>query len=158
MKNQILIIDDSEMNRDLLRDILDVDYDVLEAENGKAALDILYREREKISAVLLDLVMPELDGFGVLEGLQEQKIMDKVPVLVISGENSIQNEKKCFDYGVSDFISRPFNAMLVKKRVENMVNHYIYKNRLEEKVQEQTTVLRKAYQTLKIQAEKLENY
>ena len=71
MKNQILIIDDSEMNRDLLRDILEVDYDVLEAENGKAALDILYREREKISAVLLDLVMPELDGFGVLEGLQE---------------------------------------------------------------------------------------
>lgn len=69
MKNQILIIDDSEMNRDLLRDILEVDYDVLEAENGKAALDILYREREKISAVLLDLVMPELDGFGVLEGL-----------------------------------------------------------------------------------------
>lgn len=156
MKNQILIIDDSEMNRDLLRDILEADYDVLEAENGKAALDILYREREKISAVLLDLVMPELDGFGVLEGLQEQKIMDKVPVLVISGENSIQNEKKCFDYGVSDFISRPFNAMLVKKRVENMVNHYIYKNKLEEKVQEQTTVLRKAYQTLKIQAEKLE--
>ena len=71
MKNQILIIDDSEMNRDLLRDILEADYDVLEAENGKAALDILYREREKISAVLLDLVMPELDGFGVLEGLQE---------------------------------------------------------------------------------------
>lgn len=90
MKNQILIIDDSEMNRDLLRDILEVDYDVLEAENGKAALDILYREREKISAVLLDLVMPELDGFGVLEGLQEQKIMDKVPVLVISGENTTE--------------------------------------------------------------------
>ena len=57
----------------MLRDILEVDYDVLEAENGKAALDILYREREKISAVLLDLVMPELDGFGVLEGLQEQE-------------------------------------------------------------------------------------
>ena len=94
MKNQILIIDDAELNRDLLRDILEVDYDVLEAENGKAALDILYREREKISAVLLDLVMPELDGFGVLEGLQEQKIMDKVPVLVISGENSIHNENK----------------------------------------------------------------
>ena len=156
MKNKILIVDDAELNRELLSEILSDEYDILEAENGKFALDIIRTEKDNISAILLDLVMPVMDGFEVMEVLHEEKIMDKIPVLVISGENSTQSEKKCFDYGVTDFIGRPFKAVLVKKRVQNMVNQYAYKNRLEEKVEEQTAVLRKAYQTLKHQAEKLE--
>ena len=155
MKNKILIVDDAEMNRDLLCEILKEEYDIVEAENGKQALEIMEKEADNISAILLDIVMPVMDGFQVLEGLKKLKVLDKVPVLVISGETSIQNEKKCFECGVSDFIARPFNATLVKKRVQNMVNHYAYKNRLEEKVEEQTVVLRKAYQTLKQQADKL---
>lgn len=75
---------------------------------------------------------------------------------MISGDNTSRKEKKCFDYGVYDFIGRPFNSVLVKLRVKNMVNQYVYKNRLEEKVQEQTAVLRKAYETVKMQAEELE--
>ncbi len=156
MKNKILIVDDAELNRELLSEILSDEYDILEAENGKFALDIIRKEKDDISAILLDLVMPVMDGFEVMEVLHEEKIMDKIPVLVISGENSAQSEKKCFDYGVSDFIGRPFKAVLVKKRVQNMVKQYAYKNRLEEKVQEQTAVLRKAYQTLKHQTEILE--
>lgn len=156
MKNKILIVDDAELNRELLSEILSDEYDILEAENGKFGLEIIRKEKDNISAILLDLVMPVMDGFQVMEALHEEKIMDKIPVLVISGENSTQNEKKCFDYGVSDFIGRPFKAVLVKKRVQNMVNQYAYKNRLEEKVAEQTAVLRKAYQTLKAQAEKLQ--
>ena len=93
---------------------------------------------------------------GFLEELQKLNIMDKVPILVISGEKSVQNEKKCFDYGVSDFIGRPFNSVLVTRRVQNVVNHYAYKNKLEEKVEEQTSSLREAYNTLKIQADKLQ--
>ncbi len=155
MKNIILIVDDAELNRELLSDILCDEYEILEADNGKKALDIIEKEKENITAILLDLVMPVMDGFQVMEELREQKVTDKIPILVISGENSIQNEKKCFECGASDFIARPFNAVLVKKRVQNMVNHYAYKNKLEEKVDEQTAVLRKAYQTLKVQAEKL---
>ena len=156
MKDKILIVDDSELNRDLLKEILGEDYEILEAGDGQAALDIMEAEDNNISAILLDLMMPVMDGFEFMAILTERKLMEKVPILVISGENSIQNEKKCFECGVSDFIARPFNAVLVKKRVQNVVNHYAYRNRLEEKVQEQTAVLRRAYQTLKVQAEKLE--
>ena len=156
MKDKILIVDDSQLNRELLNEMLCEEYEILEADNGKTALDIMDSVQNKVSAILLDIVMPIMDGFEFLKVLNEKKIMDKVPVLVISGENSIQNEKKCFDYGVTDFIARPFNVELVNKRVQNAVNHYIYKNQLEEKVQEQTSTLRRAYITLKAQAEKLE--
>lgn len=156
MKHKILIVDDAELNRELLKDILQDEYDILEADNGKVALEVIEKEQKQIHAILLDLVMPVMDGFEVLSELGERKIIGKIPVLVISGENTSQNEKKCFDYGVSDFVARPFNAVLVKLRVRNMVNHYEYKNRLEEKVEEQTAVLRKAYEKLQIQAQKLE--
>ena len=156
MKYRILIVDDAELNRELLREILQDDYEILEAENGPTALDIIMKEQGKIHAILLDLVMPDMDGFEVMLKLRESRIIEKVPVLVISGESSTQIEQKCFDCGVSDFISRPFNTTLVKRRVQNVVNQYVYKNHLEEKVQEQTAILRKAYETLKIQAQKLE--
>ena len=156
MKNGILIVDDAELNRELLREILQDEYEILEAEDGKTALDIIAKKQGQIQAILLDLVMPEMDGFAVLQKLRENKVIEKVPVLVISGESSTQIEQRCFESGVSDFISRPFNAILVKKRVQNVVNQYVYKNHLEEKVQEQTAILRKAYDTLKIQAQKLE--
>lgn len=156
MKDKILIVDDTQLNRELLKDILCEEYDILEAENGREALDIVRHEMTNIAAILLDLIMPVMDGFTFLEELQKLNIMDKVPILVISGEKSVQNEKKCFDYGVSDFIGRPFNSVLVTRRVQNVVNHYAYKNKLEEKVEEQTSSLREAYNTLKIQAEKLQ--
>lgn len=156
MKHKILIVDDAEFNRELLREMLQDEYDILEADNGQTALEVIAGQGEHINAILLDLVMPVMDGFEVLKNLGERKIIGKIPVLVISGENSSQNEKKCFDYGVSDFIGRPFNATLVKLRVRNMVNQYVYKNRLEEKVEEQTAVLRKANERLQEQAVKLE--
>ena len=125
MKEKILIVDDAEFNRELLREILGEDYDIMEAENGEAALEIIKQEKE-VAAILLDLVMPVMDGFEFMLALRDLKLMGKIPVLVISGEKSVQSEKKCFDYGVSDFIGRPFNAMLVRKRVQNVVNHYAY--------------------------------
>ena len=155
MKNKVLIVDDAFMNRDILNEILKDTYDILEAEDGKAALEILDAENNEISAILLDLVMPVMDGFQVLEELNARKLIEKIPVLVISGENSTQNEQKCFELGIADFIGKPFNANLVRKRVQNAAGHYAYRNELEDKVEEQTNVLRKAYKTLKSQAEQL---
>lgn len=156
MSDKILIVDDAEINREILKEMLKDDYEILEADNGQTGLDIISSEESSISAILLDIMMPVMDGFEFMTRLQDMKIMDKIPVLVISGDNTVQNEKKCFDYGVSDFIGRPFNAVLVKRRIQNMVSHFSYKNKLEEKVQEQTAVLRRAYNTLKGQAERLE--
>ena len=89
--------------------------------------------------------MPVMDGFQMLEELNKRKLIEKIPVLVISGENSTQNEQKCFELGIADFIGKPFNANLVRKRVQNAAEHYAYRNELEDKVEEQTNVLRKAY-------------
>ena len=155
MKNKVLIVDDALMNRDILKEILKDTYDILEAEDGKAALEILNVEYNEISAILLDLVMPVMDGFQVLEELNARKMIEKIPVLVISGENSTQNEQRCFELGIADFIGKPFNVHLVRKRVRNAAEHYAYRNELEAKVEEQTNVLRKAYRTLKSQAEQL---
>ena len=155
MKNKVLIVDDALINRDILKEILKDTYDILEAEDGKTALEILDAENNEISAILLDLLMPVMDGFQVLEELNARKLIEKIPVLVISGENSTQNEQRCFELGIADFIGKPFNAHLVRKRVQNAAEHYAYRNELEAKVEEQTNVLRKAYRTLKNQAEQL---
>ena len=155
MKNKILVVDDALMNRDILKEILKDTYDILEAEDGKSALEILDAENNEISAILLDLVMPVMDGFEVLEEMNARKMIEKIPVLIISGENSTQNEQRCFDLGIADFIGKPFNARLVRKRVQNAAEHYANRNELEAKVEEQTNVLRKAYITLKSQAEQL---
>lgn len=122
----------------------------------RMALDIIDRESKNISAILLDLVIPEMDGFGVLTELKKRDLLDQIPVLVISGETSSQMENKCFDYGVVDFIGKPYNASIVRKRVENLVAHFTDRNHLKEKVEEQTVVLRKAYQTLQAQAKQLQ--
>lgn len=155
MRNKVLIVDDVEINRSILRSILENEYTILEAENGKQALDIIEEQKNGLSAILLDLVMPEMDGKQVLEELNKRKIMGTIPVLVISGENSYEIEQECFDLGISDYIAKPFNNVIIRKRVKNVARFYEYKLQLEEKVDEQTAVLRKAYQTLKVQAEKL---
>ena len=155
MRNKILIVDDVEINREILGSILENDYTILEAENGVRALEVVEETQNELTAILLDLVMPEMDGIRVLEILNEKKLINSIPVLVISGDSSYEIEKKCFELGVTDYITKPFNNVIIKQRVKNVSSLYDYKLKLEEKVEEQTAVLRKAYQTLKVQAEKL---
>lgn len=154
MRYKVLIVDDAVMNRELLKEMLQDEYDVLEAEDGKAALQTIEREKG-IHAILLDLVMPVMDGYEVLEHLHRQKQVEQIPVIVISGENSAENINRCFAYGVVDFISRPFMMAIIKNRIQNVIKIYDYKNSLEDKVEEQTRVLRKAYDTVKKQAAEL---
>lgn len=155
MENTVLVVDDMELNRELLEEILQEKYDVVLAENGKRAIEVLQEYQEKISVVLLDLVMPEMDGFAVLEEMKKSKLLTKIPVMVISGETSSEVESRCFDYGVSDFITKPFNESIVQRRVNNIVNLFSYQNELEDKVAKQTETLRKQFRILKMQTEKL---
>lgn len=155
MRNKILIVDDAEISRKVLGAILEENYTIVYAENGKTALKILEEMKDEIAAVLLDLIMPEMDGFEMLEEMNKDGITQKIPVLIISGEKSVENENECFELGVADFIGKPFNNMIVRKRVSNMAAFYDYKNSLEEQVAEQTEVLRRAYQMVKEQTEKL---
>lgn len=109
-----------------------------------------------MAAILLDLVMPEMDGTQVLEELNRREVIGKVPVLVISGDHTEEVQKKCFELGISDFIANPFNNAIIKQRVKNTGEFFDYKLKLEDNVAEQTNVLRKAYRTLQIQAEHLQ--
>ncbi len=154
MQNTVLVVDDMEINREILTEILGEEYRVETAENGRMALEMI-EKMQGILAVLLDLMMPEVDGFAVLEVMQEKGWIEKIPVLIISGETSVKAERKCFDYHISDFIRKPFDNALVKKRVRNVVNLFQYQRNLEDKVQEQTTVLREQNKLLRSQADKL---
>lgn len=122
-KQKILIVDDSEMNRAILTGILDDGYDFLEAENGLQALDVLRAHRD-ISLVLLDIVMPELDGFGVLSAMGEQRWIDQTPVIMISAESDSMLVECAYQLGATDYISRPFDKSVVRRRVINTLMLY----------------------------------
>ncbi len=99
----------------------------------KQALELIEELKDEISVILLDLIMPEMDGKQVLAELNKRKIIGMIPVLVISGENSYETEKECFDLGISDYIAKPFNNVIIQKRVKNVARLYEYKLQLEEK-------------------------
>lgn len=155
MRNKILIVDDSFINRELLTEMLEDEYEVITCENGLQALELMEENYNELAIILLDLVMPVLDGVGFLKALQNKPIMKDILILVISGETNVETEIKCFDYGVFDFIKKPFDNRLVKKRIKNAVDLYMYKNNLEECVAEQTSVISEQYNLLKHQADQL---
>lgn len=155
MRNKILIVYDSFINRELLTEMLEDEYEVITCENGLQALELMEENYNELAIILLDLVMPVLDGVGFLKALQNKPIMKDIPILVISGETNVETEIKCFDYGVFDFIKKPFDNRLVKKRIKNAVDLYMYKNNLEERVAEQTSVISEQYNLLKHQADQL---
>lgn len=155
MGNTVLVVDDMEINREILTEILNEEYQVETAENGRKALEMIAERQEELAVVLLDLMMPEVDGFAVLEVMQEKGWIEKIPVLIISGETSVKAERKCYDYHISDFIHKPFDNALVKKRVRNVVNLFQYQRNLEDKVQEQTRILREQNELLQRQTQQL---
>ena len=126
----ILIVDDSEMNRCILSEMLGADYDILEATNGEEAIKILRQYETGISLVLLDLVMPVMDGFGVLSYMNERNWIEDIPVIMISGEDSVFYVRRAFDLGVADYIKKPFDAQVVYKRVYNTITLYAKQRRL----------------------------
>lgn len=150
-----LIADDVELNRDILDDILSDEYEVLQATDGVETLELMEAHLDEIAVLLLDLVMPEKDGFEVLADLQARNWTDRVPVLVISGEWTPEIERRCFDLGVVDYVRKPFNETLVKCRARNAAQLFEYKNRLEEQVAEQTQELLEKNQKLQAMNESI---
>lgn len=123
-KLKILIVDDSELNRELLAGMLGDEYEIYQVENGKKAIDILEENREQFKLVLLDINMPVMDGYEVLSIMKRRKWLDKLPVIVISAEISGESIKKAYELGASDYFVRPFNVAIVLRRVRNMITLY----------------------------------
>ena len=128
-KSTILIVDDSELNRTVLADILGDEYNFIEAENGARAIELL-RTHTDIDLILLDMVMPGMDGFGVLEYMNRNNLIKDIPVIMISGEDSGEVIKRAYEMGVSDYIKRPFDMEVVHRRVLNTIKLYAKQRRL----------------------------
>lgn len=120
-KQKILIADDSEMNRELLAAILEEEYDIIQVNDGVQAVDCLQRQAEEISLLLLDIVMPHMDGFEVLSYMNKEHWIDAIPVVIISSENSPIYIKRGYDLGATDFIGKPFDANMVLRRLANAI-------------------------------------
>ena len=129
-KQQILVVDDSELNRGILIEMLKEEFDIIEAENGKEAVDKIRKYGKKLSVVLLDIVMPVMDGFEVLSVMNRNHWIEDIPVIMISSEESEGFIRKAFNFGVSDYISRPFDCDIVYQRVFNTIKLYAKQRRL----------------------------
>jgi len=134
---RILIVDDSEMNRDMLSDMLSDDYDIVEAADGEEALSILKERVYDIDLVLLDIIMPAVDGFGVLDVMKRYHWIDNTPVIMISSETSQSYIRKAFELGVTDYILRPFDSFIIHKRVSNTLMLYRKQKKLLNALEEQ---------------------
>lgn len=130
LKPRILIVDDSKINRELLTEILQDKYQIIEAENGNECVEKLEKYGNDIALILLDIVMPKMDGFAVLEYMNQEQWIDDIPVIVISGEDSEEYIWRAYEAGAVDYIRRPFDMRIVYQRVFNMIKLYAKQRRL----------------------------
>lgn len=147
LKEKILIADDSEMNQMLLEEILSDKYEYVMAKDGTEAVDIL-EKNDDIDLVMLDINMPKMDGFGVLEVMNLRHWISEVPVIIISSENDVDFIRRSYDLGASDYISRPFDLTVVRRRVENTLMLYARQKRLVRLVEEQVYEREKTNNTM----------
>ena len=136
-KSQILLVDDSKLNRMILAEILGDGYHILEAENGQECLEKLRAEARNIALVLLDINMPVMDGFEVLKAMNANHTIEDIPVIMISSEDSDAAIRRSYELGASDYVNRPFDARIVYRRVTNTIKLYAKQRRLVQMVSDQ---------------------
>lgn len=134
MKKSMLVVDDMELNRAILCEIFQNDYHMVEAENGKEALDLIRGRENEYAAILLDIVMPVMDGFAALEKMYESGFTKKVPVFLITAENTEESTIRGYEMGVMDVIGKPFISHIVKRRIESVIELFRIRNMLNKKV------------------------
>lgn len=153
--NTMLIVDDDELNTDILTNIFEAKHPIATAENGRLGLQRLEEKREELCAILLDVVMPVMDGIAMLEKLDEMNIPSQIPVFLITGETDSDKIKHAYDLGVMDVISKPIDPRIVERRVNSIMELFAARNHFKEVVAEQTRELKEQAQKLAEQAEEL---
>lgn len=149
IKRKMLVVDDVEINRIILAELFTDQYDVLEAEDGQIALNLIDQHGTDISIVLLDLIMPVMDGFEVLREMNRTEIINNVPVIMITGEHDEEKTLTGYGLGVSEVVNKPFNQEIIRRRVNNVVDLYAHKQTLENKLAEQKEMLEKQADKIK---------
>ena len=128
-KKKILVVDDKGMNRYMLGGIFRDNYEIIEAGGGMEAIAIIDKEYDELAVILLDIIMPGIDGFGVLEHMKEQDYLNRVPVVIVTDDFSEATAVKAFEYKVADMVIKPFEPRIIKRRVENIIELYAYKEK-----------------------------
>lgn len=156
-KDMILIVDDEDINRGILANIFEEQYEILEAANGKEAVELVEENLEKLKVIFLDLLMPVLDGFGVLAYMSEKGYMEHLPIILITSESTAESAEKAYDYGVSDIIYKPFAPRVVMRRTRNIIDLYDSRKEMERKLAERTKKLMESEEKLRNNNEFLVN-
>ena len=128
-KKKILVVDDKGMNRYMLGGIFRDNYEIIEAGGGMEAIAIIDKEYDELAVILLDIIMPGIDGFGVLEHMKEQDYLNRVPVVIVTDDSSEATAVKAFEYKVADMVIKPFEPRIIKRRVENIIEVYADKEK-----------------------------
>lgn len=116
------------MNRYMLGGIFREQYDILEAAGGLEAIEILEEKKDELAVVLLDIIMPGMDGFGVLEHMRNNNMLEQIPVVIVTDDSSEATSVKAFEYGIADMVIKPFEPRIIKRRVQNIIELYAYRN------------------------------
>ncbi len=140
-KQQILIVDDEEINRVILKGLFQDEYQIIEAGNGQEAIARI-EENQNIVLILLDIVMPIMNGFGVLDYMKAHDLLEKIPVILITGETVIDSDDQAYAYGVADVMHKPFYPHIVKRRGKNIIELYQNKHYMQERLKEQEIAIR----------------
>lgn len=154
-RDTILIFEDNSIEREILAELFRGEYKILEAENGKQGIDLLNSYFPSIAVVLLDNLMPVMDGFEVLKRLKVKNVMNKIPFIMITGQDSSEFERRGYEYGIVSYIKKPYQADVIKQVVSNAVGWFQYKMQLEVVVKKQNDNIQKQNEKLKKQAQKL---
>ncbi|WP_172807800.1 response regulator [Christensenella intestinihominis] len=141
MKEKVLIVDDAELNRAVLEELLSPEYDTVCACGGREAIEIMDRERDNLALVLLDVMMPDMNGYEVLESMNFNGTLKRTPVIMVTAADSAEDEEKCLRMGAMDFVRKPYVTDVVKRRVKNVVELYRYQNGLEEVLEQKAETL-----------------
>lgn len=128
-KTKILVVDDKGINRYMMGEIFRDEYEIVEAAGGQEAIDLIALEHDELAIVLLDIVMPGIDGFGVLEDMKRKQLLDRLPVVIVTDDSSEATSVKAFEYKVADMVIKPFEPRIIKRRVENIIELYAYREK-----------------------------
>lgn len=147
-RNIILIADDQEINREILKVIFEEQYQILEAPDGEHAISILKERNQEIILLFLDLLMPKKSGMDVLEFMKQKGYMDTIPVIMITGESTDASDERAYEYGVSDIIYKPFSPKVVMRRTMNLIELFAHRIDIETQLEERTRELRESKEKL----------
>ncbi|MDE7416781.1 MAG: response regulator [Lachnospiraceae bacterium] len=128
-KNKILVVDDKGINRYMLGDIFREEYEIVEASGGQMAIDIMEKDARNLAVVLLDIIMPVISGFGVLEYMKKKELLDRLPVVIVTDDDSEETSNKAYEYKVADIVIKPFEPKIIRRRVQNIIELYAYRER-----------------------------